>query len=239
MKAEIKTGLKFTTIYKSIRSFLKIRDERVTVDFKDFSHLLNDQSFVLELFSIPINMTQIVCGEVSWRIRRETPVPLLHDISSPNVENFQLEPHLSNTSHRFSGISFPFLKSFRQILGGTTSSAVSGEFSRSTILSSLPSSFLPATLGTRSDSRGNSQLSYFLFFFFFYLSLAKGNGVTASEANTCYIPFEYSVSPVHPFIGKLSSRFTSKSLRANFPRSLRYLSKVNKYIILWIIILIL
>lgn len=40
--------------------------------------------------------------------------------------------------------------------------------------------------------------------------------VKAFEANTCYIPFGYFVSPVHPFIGKLSSRFTSKSLGQTF-----------------------
>lgn len=181
-----------------------------------------------------------MCGEVSWRIRRETPLPLLHDISSPNVENFQLEPHLSNTSHRFSGISFPFLESFRQILGGTTSSAVSGGFSRSTILSSLPSSFLPATLGTRSDSRGNSQLSYFLFLFFFFLLIVgkrqRGNGFRSQHLLYSFRIFRFAGAPLYwetfiPFHLEIS--------RANFPRSLRYLSKVNKYIILWIIILIL
>lgn len=205
------------------------------VDSKDFCLQRSKFRRRLELFSIPVNVTQIVCGEVSWRIRRETPLPL-HDISSPNVENFQLEPHLSNTSHRFSGISFPFLESFRQILGGATSSAVGGGFSRSTILSFLPSSFLPTTR-RRSNSRGNGQLSYFLFFFF-YLLLAKGNvgkGLRSQHLLYSFRIFRFAGAPLYwetfiPFHLQIS--------RANFPRSLRYLSKVDKYIILWIIILI-
>lgn len=52
--------------------------------------------------------------------------------------------------------------------------------------------------------------------FFFIYCWQKATLVKAFEANTCYIPFGYSVSPVHPFIGKLSSRFTSKSLGQTF-----------------------
>lgn len=137
---------------------------------------------------------------------------------------------------RLSGISFPFLESFRQILGGATSSAVGGGFSRSTILSFLPSSFLPTTR-RRSNSRGNGQLSYFLFFFF-YLLLAKGNvgkGLRSQHLLYSFRIFRFAGAPLYwetfiPFHLQIS--------RANFPRSLRYLSKVDKYIILWIIILI-
>lgn len=80
--------------------------------------------------------------------------------------------------------------------------------------------------------------SYHISYFFFYLLLAKGNvgkGLRSQHLLYSFRIFRFAGAPLYwetfiPFHLQIS--------RANFPRSLRYLSKVDKYIILWIIILI-